>query len=28
MPNITAAAYLQTLLLVGTRPSEWLALRW
>lgn len=28
MPNATASAYLQTLLLVGARPGEWLALRW
>lgn len=28
LPSITAAAYLQTLLLVGARPGEWLALRW
>ena len=28
MPNATASAYLQTRLLVGARPGEWLALRW
>lgn len=28
LPNAAASAYLQTLLLVGARPGEWLALRW
>lgn len=28
MPNATASAFLQTLLLIGARPGEWLALRW
>lgn len=28
LPNVTAAAYLQTLLLTGARPGEILALRW